>query len=246
MYIVGSSVFNKKRPLLKVLKKKIIINKYCGNSKDMLYLSKFILTSLSLFNVVLQLKKIKKKEKKFVALFILLLQKKRRQGYTDEYSWTGVNYLLRGLMTLINNSIILFLKFTYYNIKQKPYFLLMNRLKGCRFSDLVTKSMRHVEPSMLLKFLVYSMNKVEFVQHRWMLKRLMWQFDYGFDTKYLLSGLMLIIFGKINVGGNSRTRTLSYINGVRANSKSWLRGKRYNDIVNTTTGCLGLSLAYFL
>ena len=217
-----------------------------GFSYDILKLSSFIVSNLSIFTIILNMKRIKKKVKRKFSLFYLLVQKKKRKSRNFRYKWTGVNYLLRSVMSLTKHSIVLMLKLKHYWRRNKPYYLIMNRIKGHRFSKLVVKSMKHVEPVMLLKFLVFAMNNVEFVQHRWMLKRLMWQFDYGFDTKYLLSGLMLVVFGKINVGGNSRTRTLSYINGIRANSKSWLRGNRYADIVHTTTGCLGISLAYFL
>lgn len=105
-------------------------------------------------------------------------------------------------------------------------------------------SLRSLEPILILNSLLFTLNKVHFLVHRKIIKRLATVLLLILNKRRLILGFELLVVGKVSVGGNARTRTFNTIFGMRSRSKLWVMGKKVNDIVYSVTGCLGISLFF--
>ena len=109
---------------------------------------------------------------------------------------------------------------------------------------IVWLSLRTLEPLLILNSLLYTLNKVHFLIHRKLIKKVTTVLLLILVKYRLILGFEFFVVGKVSVGGNARTRTFNTIFGMRSRSKLWVLGKKVNDIVYSITGCLGISIFF--
>ena len=130
------------------------------------------------------------------------------------------------------------------NFKKKKANKLLFRRLGTAMPKIVWLSLKSFEPLLILNSLLFTLNKVHFLVHRKIIKRLTTALLIILGHYRLLLGFEFSVVGKVSVGGNARTRTFNTIFGMRSRSKLWVMGKKVNDIVYSVTGCLGISLFF--
>lgn len=150
--------------------------------------------------------------------------------------------LLRYITILVPENFFFLLVFKNFK-KKKANKLLFRRLGG-PMPKIVWLSLRTLEPLLILNSLLYTLNKVHFLIHRKLIKKVTTVLLLILVKYRLILGFEFFVVGKVSVGGNARTRTFNTIFGMRSRSKLWVLGKKVNDIVYSITGCLGISIFF--
>jgi hypothetical protein len=102
--------------------------------------------------------------------------------------------------------------------------------------------------TILMTYLFNKMKRLSLFKHRNFLRRIFFILKvlfYEIGPWYLIEGIKIKLIGKISVTGNARTRTMHFKQGLVSNSNMNIRADYSFTIINTNTGCLGLSIWLF-
>jgi len=154
------------------------------------------------------------------------------------------NNLKRFSNFILNQKFFLLLVIKRWN-KKKTIKRLALGLQTNKQSISVYRSFLIRDPIVCISIFVLSLNRVSFFSHRKMIKRLMLLLFINFYKVLTVCGFYFYVIGKISVGGNSRTRSMTLFNGIRSNNCLPIRVINSYDIIHTLTGCLGIKLYYY-
>lgn len=102
--------------------------------------------------------------------------------------------------------------------------------------------------TILITYLFNKMKRMSLFKHRNFLRRIFFILRvlfYEIGPWYAIEGVKIKLIGKISVTGNARTRTMHFKEGLVSNSNMNIRSDYNFTIINTNTGCLGLSIWLF-
>jgi hypothetical protein len=104
------------------------------------------------------------------------------------------------------------------------------------------------DTTILITYLFNKMKRLSLFKHRNFLRRIFFILKvlfYEIGPWYLIEGIKIRVIGKISVTGNARTRVMHFKHGLVSNSNMNIRADYNFTIINTNTGCLGLSVWLF-
>ena len=148
-----------------------------------------------------------------------------------------LNYLLRSIQQLISLNTCYLVSWGGRYSNTKPHKVLLSYRGGGG----IALALSTLQPYLLLSLIVKLLERISLFSHRRILKRVF--LLLSMYAPRLTIGLTILIAGKISVGGNSRSRKLVYRCGRYSGGQLLLRSLAYQNIVKTTTGCLGISVS---